>query len=81
MQASSGLGTVYSYTVLFRPPTPAFKNDVPYMIALVDFDEGFRLMANLRECAPEQVRIGQRIRVVFEPLPGGGALPQVRPME
>ncbi|WP_431857633.1 Zn-ribbon domain-containing OB-fold protein [Azospirillum sp.] len=81
VERSAGRGTVHSHTVVFRAPTPAFKGDVPYIIALVDFDEGFRLMANLRDCPPESVAIGQRVGVVFEPLADGGALPQVRPQE
>jgi uncharacterized OB-fold protein len=78
---SSGLGTVHSHTTVLRPPTSAFAADVPYVIALVDFDEGFRMMANLRHCAPVDVRIGLRVQVLFEPMAGGGALPQVRPLE
>lgn len=81
VERSAGRGTVHSYTVVFRAPTPAFKADVPYTIALVDFDEGFRMMANLRDCPPESAAIGLRVGVVFEPLPDGGALPQVRPQE
>lgn len=78
---SAGLGTVHSHTTVLRPPTPAFAADIPYVVALVDFDEGFRMMVNVRGCAPEEVRIGLRVQVLFEPLPGGGALPQVRPLE
>lgn len=78
-RASEGTGTLYSYTVVHRAPTPAFKEDVPYVIALVDFDDGFRMMVNLRDCPPEDLRIGLRVGLFFEPAAGGGALPQVRP--
>lgn len=77
---SAGAGTVHSYTVVHRAPTPAFKADVPYVIALVDVDEGFRMMVNLRDCPADGLRIGLRVGIVFEPLPGGGALPQARPL-
>jgi len=80
-ERSAGLGAIHSYTIVHRAPTPAFKDDVPYVIALVDLDEGFRLMANLRDCPLGDARIGLRVRVFFEPLAGGGALPQVRPLE
>ena len=78
---AAGTGTVYSYTVVHRAPTPAFKDDVPYVIALVDFDEGFRMMVNLRGCPAGDLRIGLRVGAFFEPAAGGGALPQVRPLE
>ncbi|KAA0684929.1 Zn-ribbon domain-containing OB-fold protein [Azospirillum brasilense] len=77
-ERSTGLGTIHSFTIVHRAPTAAFKADTPYVLALVDFDEGFRLMVNLRGCPPSDARIGLRVRVLFEPLAGGGALPQVR---
>ncbi len=78
---SAGAGAVHSYTIVNRAPTPAFRQDVPYVIVLVDFDEGFRMMMNLRDCPAENLRIGLRVSAFFEPLADGGALAQVRPME
>lgn len=72
---SRGLGTVHAVTVVHRAPTPAFARDVPYALALVDLDEGFRLMANVVGGDPETVAIGDRVRVVFERR-GEMALPQ-----
>ncbi len=80
-ERSTGLGTIHSHTIVHRAPTPAFRDEVPYVIALVDLDEGFRLMANLRDCPLADLRIGLRVRVLFEPMADGGALPQVRPLE
>jgi uncharacterized OB-fold protein len=48
---------------------------VPYAIALVDLDEGFRMMANVLGPDPESLAIGDRVRVVFETR-GDLALPQ-----
>jgi uncharacterized OB-fold protein len=53
---SKGLGTVYATTVVH----PA--EGKPFNVALVDCDEGFRLMSRIEDIAPEQVRIGQRVR-------------------
>lgn len=75
---SKGLGTIYTYTVNFRAPNPSFASDVPYVIALVDLDEGIRMMLNVKGCPPEAVRIGMRIRVVFEPR-GEQKIPQATP--
>lgn len=64
---SAGLGTVLSHTTVHRAPTPAFKTETPYVIALVDLDEGFRLMVNTRGGANPPLAIGQRVRIGFEP--------------
>ncbi len=64
---SAGLGTVLSHTTVHRAPTPAFKTETPYVIALVDMDEGFRLMVNTRGGANPPLAIGQRVRIGFEP--------------
>ena len=53
---SKGLGTVHATTVVH----PA--EGKPFNVALVDCDEGFRLMSRVEDIAPEQVRIGQRVR-------------------
>lgn len=65
-KTSCGLGVVYSFTVNHRAPNPAFEPDAPYVIALVDLDEGLRMMMNVQGCAPEAVRIGARVKVIFE---------------
>jgi len=72
---SAGAGTVYSHTTVRRAPTPAFKAMVPYVIALVDLDEGFRMMLNVLDCDPAAVAIGTRVRVVFRDS-DGVVLPQ-----
>src|SRR5271165_2869793 len=53
---SKGLGTVHATTVVH----PA--EGKPFNVALVDCDEGFRLMSRVEDIPPEQVRIGQRVR-------------------
>lgn len=63
-----GRGTVYAATVVRRPPGPAFVDLVPYVYALVDLDEGVRIATGVVGCDPEAVRIGQRVRAVFEDL-------------
>lgn len=73
---SAGGATVYSHTTVYRAPTAAFKADVPYVIALVDVDAGFRMMVNILGCDPAAVRIGSRVRIVFRDLPGGLKLAQ-----
>ena len=75
---SAGRGAVYSCTTVQRAPTPAFKAMVPYVIALVDLEEGFRMMLNVLDCDPAAVKIGTPVRVVFRQ-EGGATLPQAVP--
>ena len=63
---ASGHGTILSYTNVYRAPTQAFRADVPYVIAIIDMDEGFRLMVNVRGGPGPHVQIGAAVRVDFE---------------
>jgi uncharacterized OB-fold protein len=64
---SEGVGTVYSFTTLERAGHPCFSDSVPYTIALVDFPEGFRTLADLKS-PPGMSRphIGQTVGIEFE---------------
>jgi hypothetical protein len=55
-RVSGGLGTVYATTVVYPQ-----KGD-PYNVALIDVDEGFRMMSRVEDIAPRDVRIGMRVR-------------------
>lgn len=70
---SSGRGTVHSFTIVNRAPHPAFTT--PYVVALVDLDEGVRLMTNIVGCDPDDVSCDMRVRVSWEPLDDGRKLP------
>jgi uncharacterized OB-fold protein len=74
----SGHGTVYSYTEVFRAPSPAFAPDVPYVIAIVALDEGPHLMTRIVTTDNTSVRIGQRASIAFEDLDDEIALPFFR---
>ena len=69
----SGRGTVYSYALLHHPQHPAF--DYPVVAVLVDLDEGIRLVSNLTDIDPADVRIGMRVEVAFVDTADGAALP------
>lgn len=67
---SAGLGRVLSYTVVHRAPTPAFREEAPYSIAIIDMDEGFRLMTNVVGGASAPLAIGGRVRIGFREIDG-----------
>jgi uncharacterized protein len=57
---------VYSFTVIRQNFSRSFRHLIPYVVALVDLDEGPRVMTNLVGCDPADVRIGMPVRVRFE---------------
>ncbi len=63
---SKGRGRIYSFVVYHRPYHPAFEGDVPYVVAVVELDEGPRLLTNIVGTPPEAVRCDAHVRVVFE---------------
>lgn len=67
---AGGFGHVLSHTTVHRAPTPAFRGDVPYVIALVDMDEGFRLMVNVAGGTAAPLDIGSRVRIGFHEVEG-----------
>ena len=75
----SGRGSVYTYTVIHRGPTPAYQADAPYVIAHVELEEGPRVISNLIGVDPAQVRIGMPVEVVFEDVADGWTLYKFRP--
>jgi uncharacterized OB-fold protein len=72
-----GRGSVYSYSVLHHPQHPAF--DYPLIAVLVELDQGVRLLSNLVEIGPADVRIGLRVQAIFVPAAGGASVPVFRP--
>jgi uncharacterized protein len=80
-QRSAGLGTVYSFTVIHRPAFPAFRDKVPYVLALIELNEGVRMMSNILGCDPKAVEIGMAVEVTFEDVTDEITLPQFKPVE
>lgn len=74
----AGTGSIYSYTVARRPAGPAYKSDTPYVVAIVELDEGARMMTNIVTADVEAVRIGQRVTVRFEDVTAEVTLPKFR---
>ncbi len=73
----SGKGTVYSWVMPQHPKVPVF--DYPLVTALIDLDEGTRFLSNIVGCTPEEVSVGMRVVVTFEPTAGGKKVPVFKP--
>ena len=74
---ASGLGDVYSYVVHHHPPVPG--KELPFVIALVELEEGVRMVAELVDTPPEEVRIGLPVRAGFVRVDEKLTLPVWRP--
>lgn len=76
---AQGRGTVYSYSTVHRALVPGFEEDLPYVVAMIELEEGVRLLSQIIGCAPEDVTIGLAVHVVFEAVQEGVVLPMFRP--
>ena len=65
-QQVAGVGRIYSFVVYHRVYHPSFEGEVPYVVAIVELDEGPRLLTNIVGTPPEDVRCDARVRVAFE---------------
>jgi uncharacterized OB-fold protein len=71
----SGRGTVYSFTVIRRNAAPPWKTQVPYVVAVVEVEEGPRILSNIVGCEPSEVGIGAAVTVDFSQVKNGIAIP------
>jgi uncharacterized protein len=77
---ASGRATVLSFTIVRRPVSPAFADEVPYVVALVTLEEGPTMMTNIVDCAPEDVTVGMPVVVTFEDRTADISIPKFRPI-
>ena len=75
----SGKGTVYTFTVTRQNQSAGFRDNLPYVMAYVELEEGVRMLTNIVDCDPEQVRIGMPVEVTFEDLTDEVSVPLFRP--
>lgn len=78
---SGGRGTLHTFCIVHRGPTPPFRDRVPYVVAIVELESGARMPTNLVQvdADPEHVKIGMTVAVVFEDLNENISLPMFRP--
>jgi uncharacterized OB-fold protein len=74
---AAGTGTVFSYVVHRHPPVPG--KELPIVIALIDLDEGVRMVGEVVDVADTEVRIGMRLHVDFNRVDDELTLPVWRP--
>ena len=79
---ASGEGEIYSFTVVYRTTNPVFKNDVPYVVGLIDLAEGIRVMGNIVGTEdPENLAMNQPVKVEFKKVTDEFTFPVFRVIE
>jgi uncharacterized OB-fold protein len=76
---STGQGTVYTFSNVHRPQISNFILPAPYTVALVELEEGVRMMTNIVNCDPNTVTVGMAVKVTWEELDDGRNLPLFEP--
>jgi uncharacterized OB-fold protein len=72
---AAGTGTVYTFTVVYQNSVPYFANKVPYVYAVVQLDEGPRLVTNIEGVDPAKVTCDMPVKATFEDIGDGMAIP------
>ena len=78
---ASGKGRVYCHTTTMAGVEDKFVEDLPFVLALVDLEEGVRMMGNIVDCDPGDVGIGMDVEVVFEDVTPEITLPKWKPVK
>ena len=79
---ASGKGTLHTFAIVHRAPVPAFRDHVPFVVAMVDLEEGARIPTNLVgvEPDPEHIEVGMAVEVAFADGTDEVTLPVFRPV-
>ena len=77
----SGKGTVHAFSIVYNNRAPGFVDELPYVVAMIELEEGPRMMSNLIDVEPdpEHVKIGMPVEVVYEDVTDEVTLPKFRP--
>jgi hypothetical protein len=65
-EPSTGRGRVFTWTVVARALHPAFQHDAPYAVAVIELEEGVRIVARVVDCPPEELEIDLPVAVRFQ---------------
>ena len=76
-KTSKGEGTVYTFSIVRQNYHPAFREMIPYVIAWIDLDEGFRMLSTI---VGDEITIGQRVRVTWDDQENDISLPLFAPV-
>jgi uncharacterized OB-fold protein len=75
---ASGHGTVFTFVVVHQPYHPAFSEEIPYNVAVVELEEGPRLVSTIVGVDNEDIHVGMQVEVEFEDVTEEISLPRFR---
>ncbi len=76
---ASGKGRVHTYTAVHRTFDPSFEKELPYIIVIVELEEGPRFLSNMRDAKPEDMKLDMPLEVVFEKVSDEVTVPYFKP--
>ncbi len=76
---SEGKGKVWTFSIHHMGPSKAYKGEPPYVVALIEMDEGVKIMSNVVDVDPHDVSIGMDVQVVFDDVTDDVTLPKFKP--
>ncbi|HEX3705867.1 MAG TPA: Zn-ribbon domain-containing OB-fold protein [Mycobacteriales bacterium] len=79
-QDASGRATLYTYSTVYLNDLPPFDEQLPYVAAVVDLEEGPRVMTRIVNATAEELSIGMPLEVTFQPLNDDIVAPYFRPV-
>jgi uncharacterized OB-fold protein len=74
----SGKGKIYTWVVDHRGFHPAFKDEVPYAVVIVELNEGVRMVSRMVDTKPEELKFGLPVEVVFDDVTDEITLPMFK---
>lgn len=77
----SGKATVFGFTIIHQRYHPYFADKVPYNVAVVELEEGPKLVTNIVDIANENIRIGMPVTITYQEVVDGFTLPKFRPQD
>jgi len=77
---ASGKGKVYTFVVYHVAYHPGFKDEIPYVVAVVELEEGPHLLTNIVGCGNDEVRCDMPVEVTWEDITDRFSLPKFRPI-
>jgi uncharacterized OB-fold protein len=77
---ASGRGVIYSYTIIHQNKAPEFSHDIPYNVAVVQLEEGPRMMCNIVDIPLNELLVDLPVTVVFDAVSDSISLPRFKPL-
>ena len=76
----SGKGKVFSFIVYHRAFHPAYANEIPYDVAIIELDEGPRMQSNVTGCDVSEIKIDMPVEVYFDDVTEDISMPKFKPV-